>query len=47
MLNVTFQFAMPLMLLLGRTDIAELLTADTCLAVVKSALTPRGCAGTR
>ena len=47
MLNVTFRFAMALTLLLGRADIAELLTADVCLAVVESALKPRGCAGTR
>jgi hypothetical protein len=37
---------MPLTLLSGRTDIAELLTADACLAAVKSALNPRGCADT-
>jgi hypothetical protein len=42
MLNVTFQLAMPLTLLLGRTAIAELLTADACLAAVESALKPQG-----
>jgi hypothetical protein len=35
---------MPLTLLLGRTAIAELLTADACLAAVESALKPQGCA---
>jgi hypothetical protein len=31
-LDVTFLLAMPPALLLGRTDIAELLTVDACLA---------------
>jgi hypothetical protein len=47
MLSVTFQFAMTPTPFSGRTDIAELLTADTCLAAVEPALKPRGGAGTR
>jgi hypothetical protein len=37
MLSVTFQFAMSPTPLLGRTDIAELLAADACLAAAEPA----------